>query len=372
MLAQTIMRGGLRRTSVVLRWTAASVSVLTLIACGGNAPPAAAVRPVQVTVVRHGGASETVSLTGQIQARNQVNLAFRVGGRLIERRVNVGGRVSPGQLVARLEAHDARNSLLAAQAEVAAARATLLQSENNERRYQSLVSTGVISRAQFDEAQQQLVAAQSRVSSASASLQTASDNLKRTELFSDASGVVISKGAEPGEVIQPGQTIVQVAQNDGKDGVFNVPAALMRDPSRLPASVSVALADAPNIAATGHIREVAPDADPVTRTYLIKVTLDNPPAAMRLGATVIGTATFEPHAAVVIPATSLVQLEGKPAVWVVDPRSKQVALRAVAVDRYENAEVIIASGLKDGDTVVTAGVHALRPGQLVRLLAPSG
>jgi len=372
LLLEKIGSGGLRRTSILVSWTAASVAALNLSACGRNEPPAAAVRPVQVTVVRYGGASETVSLTGQIQARNQVNLAFRVGGRLIERRVNVGGRVTPGQLVARLEAHDARNSLLAAEAELASARAKLLQSENNERRYETLVSTGVISRAQYDEAQEQLTAAQSRVTSASASLQTARDNLTRTELFSDASGVVTSKGAEPGEVVQAGQTIVQIAQDDGIDGVFNVPAALMRDPARLPASVSVALADAPGIAAAGHIREVAPEADPVTRTYLIKVTLDSPSKAMRLGATVIGTATFAPHAAVSIPATSLIQLEGKPAVWVVDPRTKQVAMRAVAVERYENSEVIIASGLKDGDTVVTAGVHALRPGQLVRLPEPTG
>ncbi len=372
MLFPTMRSGGFRRAGIAIGWTAVSLSTLSLTACGGKAPPAVDVRPVQVTVVRYGGASETVSLTGQIQARNQVNLAFRVGGRLIERHVNVGSRVSSGQLVARLEAHDARNSLLTSEAELAAARATLLQSENNERRYRSLVTTGVISRAQYDEAQQQLTAAQSRVASASASLQTARDNLKRTELYAEAAGVVTSKGAEPGEVVQAGQTIVQVAQSDGKDGVFNVPAALMRDPAHLPASVSVALADAPGIAASGEIREVAPEADPVTRTYLIKVTLDSPPAAMRLGATVIGTATFAPHAAVSIPATSLIQLEGKPAVWVVDPNTKQVALRAVAVDRYENSEVIIASGLKDGDTVVTAGVHALRPGQLVRLLQSPG
>jgi membrane fusion protein, multidrug efflux system len=371
-LLHTIAIGEVRRTSQLVSWAAAPVFALTLSACGGDAPPPEVVRPVQVTVVRYGGASETVSLTGQIQARNQVNLAFRVGGRLIERRVDVGGRVSPGQLVARLEAQDARNSLLTAEAELAAARASLVQSQNNERRYQSLVSTGVISRAQYDEAQQQLAAAQSRVASASAALQTSRDNLKRTELYSDAAGVVTSKGAEPGEVVQAGQTIVQIAQSGSKDGVFNVPAALMRDPAHLPASVTVALADAPGIAVTGQIREVAPEADPVTRTYLIKVTLDNPSAAMRLGATAIGTATFAPRAAVSIPATSLVQLEGKPAVWVVDPRSMQVELRAVTIDRYETSAVIIASGLKDGDTVVTAGVHALRPHQAVKLLEPTG
>jgi len=370
-LQLTIGSGDLRRAGVVLGGIA-TAAALGFAGCGGKAPPAEPVRPVQVMVVHYGGASETVSLTGEIQARNQVNLAFRVGGRLVERRVNVGGRVSPGQLVARLEADDARNSLLAAEAELASARATLVQAANNEQRYKSLVATGVISRAQFDEAQQQLTAAQSRVSSANASLQTARDNLKRTELYAEAAGVVTSKGAEPGEVVQAGQTIVQVAQNDGKDGVFNVPAALMRDPSRVPASIRVALADAPNIAVTGQIRELAPEADPATRTYLIKVTLDNPPAAMRLGATVIGTATFTPQSAVSIPATALVQLEGKPAVWVVDPKSMQVGLRAVTVGRYESSDVTIASGLNDGDTVVTAGVHALRPGQPVRLLEPAG
>ena len=372
-MPNTIERGGPPlRLAILLCWAAAIPAALFLAGCGGNAPPAPVVRAVQVTVVRMGGASETVSLTGQIQARNQVNLAFRVGGRLIERRAGVGDKVSAGQLVARLDAQDARNSLQTAEAEVAAARAQLVQSQNSEERFRKLVATGVISRAQYDDAQQQLAAAQSRVSSATASVQTARDNLARTELHADVSGVVTSKGAETGEVVQAGQTIVQVAQDDGKDGVFNVPAALMRDPARRPASVVVALADASNIATTGQIREVAPEADPATRTFLVKVTLANPPAAMRLGATVTGTATFAPRSAVSIPATSLIQHQGKPAVWIVDPRTMQVGLREVVADSYQAELVIIASGLKDGDTVVTAGVHALRPGQLVRLLEPTG
>lgn len=340
--------------------------------CGGPAAPAPLVRPVQVTTIHYGTAGEPVSLTGQVQAQNEANLAFRIAGRLVERRVTVGDLVKRGQLVARIEAQDARNTLRSAQADLAAAQATLVQSRNNEARYRSLVTTGVVSRAQYDDAQQQLAAAESRVSAATASVQTAQDNVSYTELYSDTAGVVTAKGAEPGEVVAAGQMVVQVAQKGAKDGVFNVPAPLVRDPSHRPATITIALADDPNIKTTGHIREVSPQADPATGTYVVKVTLDNPPEAMRLGATVVGSASFTPQAVVSVPGTALVELHGQPAVWVVDPRSQQVSLRAVAIERYEASAVIVSSGLKDGDIVVTAGVHALRPGQQVTLLQSAG
>jgi RND family efflux transporter MFP subunit len=255
---------------------------------------------------------------------------------------------------------------------LAAAQAALVQARNNEERYRALVATGVISRAQYDDAQQQLAAAQSRVASATASVQTARDNVSYTDLYSDAAGVVTAKGAEPGEVVQAGQMVVQVAQKGGKDGVFNVPASLMRDPSRRSVPITVALSDDPGITTVGHIREVSPQADPVTGTYVVKVGLNNPPEAMRLGATVIGSATMSPEAVVSIPGTALIQAEGKPAVWVVNPTTRQVAMRTVSVERYDTSAAIISSGLKDGDIVVTAGVHALRPGQQVKLLQPAG
>lgn len=346
--------------------------LLVVSACGRQEALPPVIRPVQTTVIRYGTAGEPVSLTGQIQARNQANLAFRIGGRLIERRVTVGDSVSRGQLVARIESQDARNSLRSAEAELAAAQAALVQARNNEERYRALVATGVISRAQYDDAQQQLAAAQSRVASATASVQTARDNVSYTDLYSDAAGVVTAKGAESGEVVQAGQMVVQVAQRGGKDGVFNVPASLMRDPSRRSEPITVALSDDPRITTVGHIREVSPQADPVTGTYTVKVGLDNPPEAMRLGATVIGTATLTPEAVVSIPGTALIQAEGKPAVWVVNPTTRQVAMRTVSVERYDTSAAIISSGLKDGDIVVTAGVHALRPGQQVKLLQPAG
>jgi membrane fusion protein, multidrug efflux system len=339
--------------------------------CGHKMPPAPVVRPVQTTVIQYGATGEPVSLSGQIQAQNQTDLAFRVGGRLIERRVSTGDTVTKGELVARLESQDARNALSSAQADLAAAQATLVQARNNEERYRSLVSTGVVSRSQYDDAQQQLAAAESRVKAATASLQTARDNLSYTDLHSNAAGVVTAKGAEPGEVVQAGQMVVQVAPRGGKDAIFNVPATLMRNAPKNP-TVTIALADDPSITATGHVREVSPQADPTTGTYVVKVGLENPPDTMRLGATVVGSITLSPAPVVSIPGTALVQLDGKPAVWVVDPATKKVARRSVTVMRYDTSAAILSGGVRNGDIVVTAGAHALRPGQQVKLLPPAG
>ena len=338
-----------------------------LAGCGGGEAPQPLVRPVQTLVVRYGAAGESVSLSGHIQARNQANLAFRIDGRLVERKVNVGDSVKPGQLIARIESQDAQNTLRSAESELDSAKATQVQARNNEARFRSLVETGVVSRAQYDDAKQQLAAADSHVISATAGVQSARDNVSYTVLRADEPGVVTAKGAEPGEVVHAGQMIVQVAQQDGKDAVFNVPAPILRGP-RKDVTVRVALADDPKITATGKVREVSPQADPTTGTYLVKVGLTNPPDAMRLGATVVGSANLTADHAVAVPGVALTESNGKPAVWVVDSTKKTVSLRPVGVLRYDAGSVIINSGLKDGDIVVTAGVHALRPGQPVRLL----
>jgi membrane fusion protein, multidrug efflux system len=341
--------------------------LIALVGCGAEEPAKPPLRPVQTIVIRHGAAGEQVSLSGQIQARNQANLAFRIGGRLIERRLNVGDAVSARQLVARIESQDARNSLRSAEAELAAAQATLVQARNNEQRFKSLVETGVVSRSQYDDARQQLAAAESRVESAQAGVRSARDNVSYTELYSDTAGVVTAKGAEPGEVVQAGQMVLQVAQQGGKDAVFNVPAPILRGPPR-DVTVNVALVDDSKITASGKVREVSPQADPTTGTYLVRVGLDNPPEAMRLGSTVVGSARMNVDSVVAIPGTALTKSGDKPAVWVFDPKTRKVSLRPVKVGRYEAASVIVQEGLQDGDIVVTAGVHTLIPGQEVRLL----
>ncbi len=340
---------------------------LPLVACDAGPPTKVEVRPVRVTSVRHTPSGETISLTGQIQARDQVNLAFRIGGRLQERNAGVGDSVRPGQIVARIEPQDSQNSLRAAEADLASAHAVLTNAQTTESRQRELLSKGIAAQATYDQAEQQLKTAQAQVESAQARLQNAKDNLAYTELKSDVAGSVIAKGAEPGEVVAAGRMVLQVATQGGRDAVFNVPGQIIRQSPQNP-EVTVALSDDPAVVATGHVREVAPQADAATGTYVVRVALDNPPETMRLGATIVGQVKIQSGPVIQLPGTALTQSEGKPAVWVVDPKKKTVSLFTVTVGHYDTSSIIVTDGLKDGELVVTAGVQALRPGQEVRLL----
>jgi RND family efflux transporter MFP subunit len=351
----------------IMRLYMTSLCLGMLSGCSEQVPPEPAARPVQTLIVHRGAVSERVALSGQVQAQHQINFAFRIDGRLIERNATIDSNVAPGQLLARLESQDASNRLRTAEAELSAAQAALVQARSNEARFHALVDKGMISRVKFDDVRQQLAAAESRVSAAEAGVRTAHDNLSYTELHSDVAGTVTAKGAEPGEVVRAGQMILRVAQEGGKDAVFNVPAPLIRDAPKDP-MITVALSDDPTIRTTGHVREVSPQADPTTGTYIVRVALDNPPPEMRLGATVVGSIQLTSKPAIRIPGTALTEHESTPAVWVVNATKHTVSLVPVGVLRYDAASVIIASGLHDGDIVVTAGVHALRPGQRVRLL----
>jgi membrane fusion protein, multidrug efflux system len=310
---------------------------------------------------------EAVTLTGHIEAENEAALAFRISGRMIERPANVGDRVQAGQLVARLEPQNEQNALRSAQAALSAAQGQLTHARNNFERQQRLFSRGVISRAEADRAQEALQTAQAQVDDAEAQLKIARDRLSYTELHADAPGSVTARGAEPGEVVQAGQMIVRIARRDGRDAVFNVPAQLLRSgPSDAP--ITIHLAEDPNVTAIGRVREVGEQADPVTRTFQVKVGLTDPPPAMRLGSTVNGNVQLDTAPVITIPASALTQLNRQPAVWIVDPASSVVSMRNVDVLRYEPDTAVISHGLDTGDIVVTAGVQALHPGQKVRLL----
>jgi membrane fusion protein, multidrug efflux system len=161
--------------------------------------------------------------------------------------------------------------------------------------------------------------------------------------------------------------IVRVARSDGRDAVFDVPGQLLRSAPSDP-EILVNLTDDPTVTAHGRVREVAPEADPVTRTFEVKVGLIDAPPAMRLGATVTGRLEIASTPTIEIPATALTRANQQPAVWVVDPSSHTVSIRMVEVQRFDQAYVAISQGLDTGDIVVTAGVQALHPGQKVRLL----
>jgi membrane fusion protein, multidrug efflux system len=352
-------------------WIFASLLIAAgVIGCDKPPPEAPQVRPVRTVVAQRSTAGETISLTGQVRAQNDVNLAFRLDGRVTERTVDVGAMVAAGQLIGRIDPQIQENELRAAQANLSAAQSTLTEARREYGRQKELLAKGFASVARFDQAQQAFDTAQAQVDSAQAQLRTAQERMGYTELRASAAGAVIAVGAWPGEVVTAGQMIVKVALQGGRDAVFDVPEQLIRTGPRDP-SVQIELTNDPQVAATGRVREVAPQADPATRTYQVKVGIIDPPEAMRLGATVTGRLTLAAPPGFAVPASALTQSSGRPAVWVVDPQSQTVSLRDVDVVQYDPATVLISNGLDAGDVVVTAGVQTLRPAQKVRVLGGS-
>ncbi|MFG1392233.1 efflux RND transporter periplasmic adaptor subunit [Xanthobacter agilis] len=354
------------------RLAALGLVALGLSACGEDKTEAAPeIRPVRTIVTTNRAAGEAFSLTGHVEAENEASYGFRIGGRVVERLVNVGDQVKPGQVMARLDPQNEQNAVRSAQAAVSAATASLTQTRNQYERQRQLLARGFTPRAQYEQAEQAFLNARSQVEDAQAQLQIAEDRLGYTELKADTSGVVTQRRAEPGEVVQAGQTVIQVARQDGRDAVFEVPAHVLGSTTGDP-EVQVSLTSDPAVTAMGRVREVSPQADPVTRTFRVRVGLIDPPAAMRLGTTVTGRVVVDRGPVIEVPASALTRLNDKPAVWVVDPKAHTVSLRNVEVLRFTPATVAVAEGLKPDEIVVTAGVQALHPGQRVRLLGASG
>ncbi len=349
------------------RIVAATLIAASLAACNKEASTAAQPRPVRVATVQDDSAGETVSMTGQVRAKDQASLGFRIDGRMVERLVNVGDKVKAGQVIARLAPQDQTNARRSAEAALAAAEAQLTQTRLAYGRQQELAKNGWTPRARLDDSEEAFHTAQAQVDAARARLRQAQDELGYTVLTADGPGMVTQVGAEAGEVVRPGQMVAQVARPDGRDAVFDVPDQIILNGPRDPL-VTIALTNDPTVTATGRVREVAPQADQATRTFQVKVGITDPSPAMRLGSTVTGRVRLPPSSGVVIPASALTEADGRPAVWTVDAQSLTVSLHTVGVLRYDPGQVVVSQGVKPGDVVVTAGVQLLHPDQKVRLL----
>jgi RND family efflux transporter MFP subunit len=324
-------------------------------------------RPVRTVTVEKHEAGSPVTLTGRIEAEDEVSLGFRIAGRLHENSAKLGNRVQPGEVVARLEPQNELNGLRSAEANLTAAQAQLTVAQNHFERQDTLLKQGWTTRSNWDQAKQALQTTQAQVDSAEAQLKAAQDLVSFTQLQADAPGVVTEVGPRAGAVVQAGQMIVRLARQDGRDAVFDVSAQLIRSAPSDP-QITVSLTDDPTVTAQGRIREVAPQANPVTRTFEVKVGLTDPPQAMRLGATVTGRMQMEAFPVIDIPASALTRFNQQPAVWIVDPSNLTVSPRNVDVLRYDPTTVAVSEGLNTGEIVVTAGVQALHPGQKIRLL----
>jgi RND family efflux transporter MFP subunit len=347
----------------------AALAVLALLAaCRPPAEPRPPeVRPVRTMTVMKLEAGQTVSLTGTVQAQTEVNYAFRIDGRMIERPVRVGDALRPGQVIARLDASNEESALASARAQLASAQAQAVEQRNNLNRQRELLAQRFISQAAFDRIAANAQSADASVVSARSQVELAQNRVSYTRLVADAPGTVAAIGAEPGEVVAAGRMIVQAARKEGRDAVFDVPAQIK---DRAPANpeITVALTSDANVTAKGRVREVAPRADPVTGTFKVRVGLIDPPAGLRLGSTVTGTMRMDTAPAIEVPGSALARAGAQSAVWIVDPKTQTVSQRPIRVASHDAERIVVAEGLEPGDIVVTAGVQALHSGQKVRLL----
>ncbi len=344
---------------------------IMLAACDAAAPPPEPVRPVRVATVAPQVFEGRSSYTGEVRARYETNLAFRVGGKIVARYVEIGSEVKKGAILARLDPEDTRLAIQNARAQVNAAQANYNQAQIELNRYRKLFEGKVVSQAELDRRQNTHNTAEAQLESARSQLRVAQNQMEYTELHADADGVITAIGVESGQVVAAGQTVMKLARPEEKEVVFNV-AENRLDELRNATAIAISLWAQPEQEYAGVVREIAPGADPVTRTYAVKVAVQNPPAAMRLGMTSTVTIVRRSDASVIaLPLAALYQQGNKPAVWVFtgEPEQGTVELRPVQVAAYVEHAVLIAGGLKSGEKVVTAGVHKLIPGQTVRLLA---
>lgn len=308
----------------------------------------------------------SVTLTGDVQARVQADLSFRVSGKIIERKVEVGDRVSARQVLARLDPKDLQTNVDSAQAQVAAEQARVKQSAAAFVRQQKLLPKGYTSQSEYDTAQAQLRSSQSALAAAQAQLANAREQLSYTALIAEAPGIITARQAEVGQVVQATEPIFSLARDGERDAVFNIYESLLREPPS-DASIVISLLDNPAIKTTGTVREITPAVSAETGTVQVKVTLDGLPEGMRLGSVVSATAKSAGKTAVQLPWAALTKNVSKPAVWLVDGEGR-AQLHTVTVGRYLTGKVIISEGLEGGEKVITAGGQLLHPGMKVEIV----
>lgn len=321
-------------------------------------------RPVLSMVVSQ-RVDAAASFAGTVQPKVQTELGFRVIGRLVARDVTVGDAVVAGAELAALDPTAFELALRSAKADQASAEATLANAAAAEERLTALLKTDTESQATVDSAQQAHEAAQASLIRATAGLAKSEEQLSYTKLKSDFDGIVTATGAEVGQVVSAGEMVVTVARPGERDAVVDVPDGIALFPIGTP--FSVALQINPDLKVNGTVREIAPAADPVTRTRRVKIALDNPPVGFRLGTTITATRQGAEHELMLIPSTAVFEREGKSFVWIVNEQGGDVTAREVEIGADAGGLRPVTSGLKPGERIATAGVHSLEEGQKIKI-----
>ena len=344
--------------------TILSVVIFLLPGCGDNQGNTTdPVRTVRYVVVGSAQTLPALERTGEIHAHDETILSFRTGGRIVTRSVDIGDRVNAGQRLATLENTTSQNQLDGAQADYEGAKASAQVAALNVNRMQKLMPTGAIARTQLDTARADWLVARARLKNSESALRNARESLGWTRLIAPRSGVITEVSASAGQVVNGGQSVLTLATGEALDVVFDIakPEAI---PPQEQAGLRVSLLSDPSVQASAAVRDISPQADPQTRTWRVRATLQNPPLAMALGASVTVTLPATGPHGYALPASALSRVDDKPAVYVINPQS-QAQLRVVVPAYYTATSVIISGGLEPGDRVITAGVSKLRSGEPV-------
>lgn len=339
--------------------------LLVLTGCGEKKAAEAELPRVGVQRVQPSDFAASVTLTGDVQARVQTDLSFRVGGKITARSVDVGDHIKANQVLARLDPKDLQTNVDSAKAEVFAEQARVTQTAAAFVRQQKLLPKGYTSQSEYDSAEAALRSSQSALKAAQAQLANAREQLSYTALVAEADGVITERQAEVGQVVQATVPIFSLARDGDRDAVFNVYESLLVAPPSERA-ITVRLVDDPKIQTEGHVREITPTVSAQSGTVQVKVALKNVPAGMELGSPVTATANAQGRPSIELPWSALTKDLHDPAVWLVGEGDK-VSLQKVKVIRYLTGKVVVGEGLKGGETVVVAGGQLLNPGMQVQV-----
>ena len=358
----------LRSVSLVQLGRALSASTLlclVLASCSRPVEKVEEIRPVRAMVVAAGTGKTIIELAGEIQPRYESQLGFRVGGKLIARKVEVGTLVKRGQVLMQLDPLDLQLAQSQAKAAVSATESTLALAKADLDRYRELRQKNFVSQALLDAKEAAYKSAIASHEQANAGLKVQANQSSYSTLYADADGVITAVQAEVGQVVAAGTPVVKLARTAEKEVRVSIPEDQI-EVLRQVTDLAVKTWANSNVAISGRLRELSPIADPATRTYTAKISLPRAGPEIRLGMT--ATVQFAAPAlpGIHLPMTALVNSKEGTAVWVVE--SGVVKLVPVQVASATGTDVLIAQGLSAGQSVVTAGVNQLRPGQKVSLL----
>lgn len=341
-----------------------TIPLILLLAACSNAPDPDTRRLVLVTQASNSGAAHQ-AFPGEVRARNEVALSFRVPGKIAKRHVDAGARVKTGEVLARLDDSDLLLQSQASAASLQALRAERDLAAAELKRYSELVGQQLVSKSMYESKKAQAEAAQSRYQQAAAQAKVNDNQAGYAEIRAPAAGVISQRLAEAGQVVAAGQPVFQFAQDGPRDIAITVAERHLTELS-LGQTVGVELWTEPGVRLDGKIREIAAAADPLTRTYAVRVALDDDTAPAQLGQSARVLVSRRTKGTLSIPMSALTESGGEPAVWVFEPKDGKLRKQPVNVTGYGARMAVISGGLQPGQWIVQAGVHMLREGEAVR------